>query len=124
MGLNDISNDLNAEKQIWIDRLEKRLNGYSNDIPQERVTGQRTHKVNTAWFQGSASTLRRVADGLNDTQLIADIRSFGETFSTRRKAAEEATQRGEQIDNFCKTTREEIDAMDALLRRGIEGLKA
>jgi|GEM_PF-5812755 len=124
MGLNDMSNDLNAEKQTWIDRLEKRLNGHSNDIPQERVTGQRTHKVNTAWFQGSISTLRCVADDLNDARLMADIKSFAETFSVRRIAAEEAMQRGEQADNFCETTREEIDAMDALLRRGIEGLKA
>lgn len=123
MGLNDISNDLNAEKQIWIDRLEKLLNGHSNDIPEERVTGQRTHKVNTAWFQGSISTLRCVADDLNDAQLMADIKSFTKTFSARRIAAEEAMQRGEQSDNFCKTTREEIDTMNVLLKRGIEGLK-
>ena len=105
-------------------RLSSYLNDYSDEIPTERILGQRTHKVNTAWFQGAFSNMRFVLNVfLKNQDLAQEVEAFFKTFSARRHEGLEAMRRGEQPDSFVPTTREEINQMNALLRKVIENLQ-
>lgn len=106
-----------SDKEQMIARLSHLLNNYSDEIPSERMFGDRTHKVSAAWFQDAFSTIRYILEvHLELPELKKKVEIFFRTFIARRNAALEAMQRGEQSDSFVATTKEEIDTMNALLR--------
>lgn len=107
-----------------VDRLQHWLNDYSDEIPKEPVIGQRTHKVNAAWFQGAFSNMRyalRVL--LNNQDLQQEVTDLETKIIARRQSGIDAMRRGEQPDGYIPTTREEIDKTNALLRKVVENLQ-
>ena len=110
--------------QEMIAILSHYLNDYSDEIPTERVTKEQRSKVTTTWFRSINKHLQyTLFYFLSKNKALENERaSFFKTWRERRMAATEKMQRGQRQDDFVPTTKEEIDAMNTLLKKVIENL--
>lgn len=104
--------DTDAERLSEAKTSLEDLISWSDELPEEFIVGNPTysrHKFRNNWFQGALSSVRRVARICNDTQLMAD--------------AEDCVRRRHEKGTNARTTREEINEIDQLIRRALEKLK-
>lgn len=97
---------------LAVAKLElKDLLTWSNELPEEFTLGNPAygrHKFRGNWFQGAISTIKVIASSCADVELL--------------KSANDFAKRRRQKDPNAKTTREEIDEVDQLIRRALEKL--
>lgn len=82
-----------------------------DELPEKFIVGDPAysrHKFRGSWFQGAMSNVRLVADICQDEQLMQDANSL-----VRRRHEKGINE---------KTTREEINAANQLIRRALEKL--
>ncbi len=115
-----------GERREIVEQLRNLLENYSDEIPEEDLTGKRTHKVGGNWFQSVQSNiLYALAVGhIQDQALQHDVESFMAEFRARRQAGLDTMLQGEQTTSFVKTTHAEIDTANSLLKRTIELLES
>lgn len=107
-----------------VSRLSHYLYDYSEEIPQERVTGNHNYKVSGSWFQGAISNMKYVVHFmLDDLSLRQEVETFASQIITRRHDGLEAMRRGEKPDSFVPTTKEEIEQANTLLIKVIKNLQ-
>lgn len=96
------------ERFIYAKEELKKLIQYSDELPEEFIVGNpnyKNHKFKGNWFQGVLTKVRFIARYSNDNELLRDAEIFNENKSARH---------GE------RTTREEIEQADALIKRALE----
>ena len=96
----------NAEYLSEAKTILEGLINCSDELPDEFIQNDSVyfrHKFRGNWFQGVISNVQLVADICNDTQLMQDAIAF----ANRRRAKDKKT----------RTTKEEIDEADQLIRR-------
>ena len=115
----------NNENHQLIARLSKRLNDWSNVIPDEMIFGAGAYKMRGNWFNGTISLIKAIflRKQVIDLVLEREVEEFITAYRARRMAAREAMQRGELQDANVRTTKEEIDTVDGFIRRCIEKLR-
>ena len=104
-----------AEKETQLSQAKKTLEAYltwSDELPEEMIIGNPKygkHKFRGNWFQGVFSNCRFIARMKNDERFMQEIEGMRKKFSDRHHA--------ESIN--VKTTREEIDEADALIKKAL-----
>ena len=84
------------------------LRSWSDELPEEFMVGQRGYKFCYGWFQGVLSNVLTIADILNDQELSNAANRLGEVKRARKNQ---------------RTTRDEINVADQLLRSALQKLQ-
>jgi len=108
-----------------IRHLTALLEDHSDEIPERRISGSGNYKVRGNWWQSFFDSMDyAIMECLvSDPTIKAETNSFYERFSKRRQDWRDAASAGTAQDDFLRTTKEEIDTANNLLRRLIENLQ-
>lgn len=109
MSYENFSKNLEVEnKKNLIKQINSLLSDYSNKIPDTIIHGDAENinfKVRTNWFTGVVNTLEN-SEELLPENLKLELYDFIESFKNRRNGNDDT-----------KTTKEEIDIVDNLLKK-------
>lgn len=113
----------NPEIQKLIDALNRLLNEWSDKIPEYPVHGEK-YKVSGTWFTSAYNYLRVITDKLlTDNEFKEKIEKFFSEYNQKRNIKFSQIGQNGAKDSFVKTTKEEIEAVERLLREAIEKLE-
>lgn len=107
-------------------RLEHLLNDYSDEIPDYLVSGSGNFKVRRGnWFGPVFDTVDLIfIDGYDsDVSLKKDLDKLSTEMHQRSKEWADAVNAGTNEGDYLKTTKEEIDAANDILKRMIKNLQ-
>lgn len=101
------------------------LEDYSDETPEHLISGSGNHKVRGTWWQGFFDSMGYaiMECSVSDPTIKTDVDAFYTKFSRRRQEWREAVSAGISHGEFLRTTKEEIDTANQLLRRLITDLQ-
>lgn len=108
-----------------IRHLTALLEDHSDEIPERMISGSGNYKVRGNWWQSFFDSMDYaiLECGASDLTIKTDTDAFYERFKKRRQGWLDAVSAGTAQGDFLKTTKEEIDTANNLLRRMIENLQ-
>lgn len=117
----ETSKEIDIERaKKHIKRLRHLLEDFSNEIPDQIISGAGNYKVRGLWFSGFIGTIDKAVSEckVTDEEFSRDLDNFHNKYQQRRKEHRENPQA-----LYVRTTKEEIDTADSLLKRLIEKLQ-
>ncbi len=115
----------NEKIREQIRHLTALLEDYSDEIPEQMISGSGNYKVRGNWWQGFFDSMDYAIQecGATDTSIKTETDAFYEKFRQRRQEWRDAISAGTAQGDFLRTTKEEIDTANQLLKRLIENLQ-